>query len=57
MQLQNLSLFCLHRRKKSILEDRKSTTKKLCDKDFAERSDELSGAICLKTLVLLDNDR
>ena len=24
---------------------------------FAERSGELSGAICLKTLVLLDNDR
>ena len=31
----------------------KGTTKKLCDKDFAERSGELSGAICLKTLVLL----
>ena len=31
--------------------------KKLCDKDFAERSGELSGAICLKTLVLLGNDR
>ena len=37
--------------------DRKGTTKKLCDKDFAERSGELSGAICLKTLVLLRNDR
>ena len=37
--------------------DRKGTTKKLCDKDLAERSDELSAAICLKTLVLLDNDR
>ena len=36
---------------------RKGTTKKLCDKDFAERSGELSGAICLKTLVLLDTDR
>ena len=36
--------------------DRKGTTKKLCDKDFAERSDELSGAICLKTIVLLGND-
>ena len=33
--------------------DRKGTAKKLCDKDFAERSGELSGAICLKTLVLL----
>ena len=27
------------------------------DKDFAERSGELSGAICLRTLVLLGNDR
>ena len=36
--------------------DRQSTTKKLCDKDFAERSGELSGAICLKALVLLGND-
>ena len=33
--------------------DRKGTTKKLRDKDCAERSGELSGAICLKTLVLL----
>ena len=33
----------------------KGTTKKLCDQDFAERSGELSGAICLKTLVLLGN--
>ena len=30
--------------------------KKLCDKDFAERSGELTGAICLKTLVLLGSD-
>ena len=37
-------------------EDRKGTTKKLCDKDFTERSGELSGAICLKTLVLLCNE-
>ena len=36
---------------------REGTTKKLCDKDFAERSSELSGATCLKTLVLLGNDR
>ena len=28
--------------------DRKGTTKKLCDKDFAERSAELSGAIASK---------
>ena len=31
--------------------DRKGTTKKLCDRDLAERSGELSGAICIKTLV------
>ena len=37
--------------------DRKGTTKKLRDEDFAERSGELFGAICLKTLVLLGNDR
>ena len=36
---------------------RKGTTKKLCDKDFAERSGEPSGAISLETLVLLDNDQ
>ena len=36
---------------------RSGTTKKLCDKDFAKGSGELSGAICLKTLVLLGNDR
>ena len=39
-----------------IIGDRKGTTKKLCDKDFAECSGELSGVICLKTLVLLGND-
>ena len=39
-----------------IVGDRKGTTKKLCDKDFAERSGELSAVICLKTLVSLDND-
>ena len=33
--------------------ERKSTTKKLCDKDFAKCSGELSGAICLQPLVLL----
>ena len=32
---------------------RKGTPKNFCDKDFAELSGELSGAICLKTLVLL----
>ena len=41
---------------RALIGDRKGTTKKLCDKDFAERSGELSGAICLKTLVLLGND-
>ena len=35
--------------------DREGTTKKLCDKDFAERSGELSGAIYLTILVLLGN--
>ena len=40
-----------------LLGDRKGTTKKLLDKDFGERSGELSGVICLKTLVLLGNDR
>ena len=32
-------------------------TLELCDKDSPERSDAFSGAICLKTLVLLGNDR
>ena len=32
-----------------IFGDRKGATKKLCDKDFAKPSGELSGAICLKT--------
>ena len=36
--------------------DRQGTTKKLCDKDFAEHAGELSGAVCLKTLVLMGND-
>ena len=36
--------------------DRKGTPKNFYDKDFAELSGELSGAICLKTLVLLGND-
>ena len=35
--------------------DRKGTPKNFCDKDFAELSGELSGAICLKTLVSLGN--
>ena len=54
------------------LRDRKGTPKKfgvntqgqkrypkevLSDKDVAELSGELSGAICLKTLVLIGNDR
>ena len=33
--------------------DRNGTPKNFCDKDFAELWGELSGAICLKTLVLL----
>ena len=36
-----------------FVRDRKGTPKNFCDKDFAEFSAELSGAICLKTLVLL----
>ena len=36
--------------------NRKGTARRLCDKDFAERSGELPDAICLKTLVLLGND-
>ena len=36
-----------------FVRDRKGTPKNLCDEDFAELSGELSGAICLKTLVLL----
>ena len=39
------------------IRDRKGTPKNFCDKDFAELSGELSGAICLKTLVLMGNDR
>ena len=30
-----------------LVGDRKGTAKRLCDKDFAERSGELSGVICL----------
>ena len=36
-----------------LLRDRKGTPKKLCGNDFTELSGELSGVICLKTLVLL----
>ena len=36
---------------------REGTTKKLCDKDSAECSGELSGAISVQNLVLLGNDR
>ena len=39
------------------LRDRKGTPKNFCNKDFAELSGELSGAIFLKTLVLMGNDR
>ena len=37
---------------KGFVGDRKGTPKKLCDKEFAELSADLSGAVCLKTLVL-----
>ena len=40
----------------SRIGDRKGTKSKLCDKDFAERSGELSGAIRLNTLVLLGSN-
>ena len=36
-----------------LLSSGKGTPKNLCDKDFAELSGELSGAICLKALALL----
>ena len=39
----------------AVFGERKGTTKKLRDKDFAERSGELSRTICLKTPVLLGN--
>ena len=34
---------------KEKVSDREGTTKKSCDKDVAELSGELSGAICLNT--------
>ena len=40
-----------------LVGDREGTAKKLCDTDVAERSGELSGGICLETLVFLGNDR
>ena len=43
--------------RRALIGDRKGTPKNFCDKDFAELSGELSGAICLKTLVLLGSDR
>ena len=36
-----------------LIRDRKGTLENLCNKDFARLSGELSGAILLKTLVLL----
>ena len=39
----------------SIIRGRKVTPKNFCDKDFAALSGELPGAICLKTLVLLES--
>ena len=42
---------------RAIFGDRQGIPENFCDKDFAELSGELSGAICLKTLVLMDNDR
>ena len=37
----------------ALFRDRKGTPENLCDKDFAELSGELSGAICLKFFVSL----
>ena len=37
----------------AYLRHRRGTPKNLCNKDFAELSGKLSGAICLKTPVLL----
>ena len=36
-------------------QDRKGTPKNFSDKEFAELSGELSGEICLKTVVLVDS--
>ena len=38
---------------KAKFRDRKGTAKNFSNKDFARLSDELSGAICLKRIVLL----
>ena len=38
-----------------LLETEKDHEKKVGDKDFTELSGELSGAICLKAIVLLGN--
>ena len=46
---------CKTRTRESLLGSKTVPQKKLCDKDFAERSGEFSGAICLQTLVLLGN--
>ena len=46
------SLYILSDIATSIIGDRKGTAKKLCDKDFAECSSELSGGICLKTFAM-----
>ena len=40
-----------------IFQGQKRYPKNFCDKDFAKLSGELSRAICLKTLVLMGNDR
>ena len=45
------------RNRKPNIRDRKGTPKNFCDKDFAELSGELSGAICLKTFVLMGSDQ
>ena len=46
---------CFNEKKLYLSGTEKVPPKNFCDKDFAELSGELSGAICLKTLVLMGN--
>ena len=51
------SASCIQEGPGALFRDRKGTPKNFSDKDFTELSGELSGAICLKTLVLMGSDR
>ena len=55
IQGSGLCFFLAHAQQPQDARDGKGTPKNFCDKDFAELSGELSGAICLKTLVLMGN--